>query len=323
MKETLGSVVGSRCQTSANDLGPGHEGLGTGSTIHAGGQAVAGDVTVLHGDHGIGFWFPTSCRSHDSDGLRASEFQHSVQVGSSDGDLGHLGFIRARSKGVANYVFVSADLRLDPDPAAIAAGLLPAHPAVLGDDLEVAVPLCGSHLGRSARDRGCPWRHDDRSITVALGNRPVDLVLIVSAVAGERSERIAELVEKRTGSRAVVNFFLASSTATISPLSPSTPICRFRQDRRREAPCFSTSHSPAPPSFTPVLSTSRCSGPVPSLRRSGTCSVLARRLKVEWSGTARSNPSNSMMEPMSPSVCRSARPKTARSVSAVVIAKLE
>ena len=58
-------------------------------------------------------------------------------------------------------------------------------------------------------------------------------------------------------------------------------------------PCFSVSHSPAPHSFSPVLSTSRCKGSrtaVPSAGR-GTSSVSARRLRVVWSGTARSSPS--------------------------------
>ena len=56
--------------------------------------------------------------------------------------------------------------------------------------------------------------------------------------------------------------FLVSSIVTISPLTASMPICNLRQDRRRDAPCFSTSHSPAPPILRPVLSTRRWSGPV-------------------------------------------------------------
>jgi Transposase DDE domain len=77
--------------------------------------------------------------------------------------------------------------------------------------------------------------------------------------------------------------FLVTATAAISLLSASTSICSFRHDRRRDAPCFSTSHSPAPPSFRPVLSTSRCSGPVSGRRSDGTSSVFARRLSVEGS----------------------------------------
>jgi hypothetical protein len=48
-----------------------------------------------------------------------------------------------------------------------------------------------------------------------------------------------------------------------------------------------------------------------------------RRLNVEWSGMARSRPSSAMMDPINPSVCRNAKRNTARSVRAVVIAKLE
>src|SRR5208283_1088493 len=97
----------------------------------------------------------------------------------------------------------------------------------------------------------------------------------------------------------------------------------LRHDRRRDVPCFSISHSPAPLSFSPALSTSKCSGPVPARRSGGTSSVFARRLSVEWSGTARSSPSSPMTEPISPSVCLSARPKTMPIVSAVVIARAE
>ena len=94
------------------------------------------------------------------------------------------------------------------------------------------------------------------------------------------------------------------------------------RDRRRLAPCFSTNHSPAPHSFNPVLSTNRCTGSTLDGGRV-MASVSARRLSVEWSGIARSRPSRRMTEPISPSVCRRARRNTARSVSAVVIARAE
>ena len=51
--------------------------------------------------------------------------------------------------------------------------------------------------------------------------------------------------------------------------------------------------------------------------------VAARRLRVVWSGTARSSPSRPRMEPIRPSVWRRPRRNTARSVRAVVIAKAE
>ena len=49
----------------------------------------------------------------------------------------------------------------------------------------------------------------------------------------------------------------------------------------------------------------------------------AVHISVEWSGMARSRPSRRMIEPISPSVCRSARRNTARKVSPVAIARAE
>src|SRR4051795_20394 len=121
--------------------------------------------------------------------------------------------------------------------------------------------------------------------------------------------------------------------ATIRPVSASTPRWSFLPDRRFLAPCVSSSHAPAPQSFSPVLSTSRCMGPVsrpaplsaPSPRGfgRGPSSVSARRHRVVWSGTARSSPSRPMTEPISPSVCRYASRNTALNVSAVRIARSE
>jgi hypothetical protein len=57
---------------------------------------------------------------------------------------------------------------------------------------------------------------------MARGNYPVDLVLIVGALAGERRKRIDEPVEKRREPPSMSLFI--NSMTTISPLSPSTPI---------------------------------------------------------------------------------------------------
>src|SRR3954447_19592636 len=124
-----------------------------------------------------------------------------------------------------------------------------------------------------------------------------------------------------------------SVAATIRPVLASTPRWSFLQDRRLLVPCFSTSHSPAPESFSPVLSTSRCMGPVsrpapppapsPGGFGRGTSSVSARRHRVVWSGPARASPSRPRTEPISPSVCRYASRNTTLNVSAVRIARSE
>ena len=51
---------------------------------------------------------------------------------------------------------------------------------------------------------------------------------------------------------------LVSVLATISPETASKPICNLCHERRFVVPCFSTSHSPGPFSFRPVLSTINC-----------------------------------------------------------------
>ena len=101
-------------------------------------------------------------------------------------------------------------------------------------------------------------------------------------------------------------------------------MCSLRHGRRVLAPCFPTSHSPAPHSVRPVLPTRRCRGAL-SLRDRGrgTSSASARRHRVEWSGTARVGPGRPVTEPTRPSVWRKARWNTALGVIAVKIARGE
>ena len=66
---------------------------------------------------------------------------------------------------------------------------------------------------------------------------------------------------------------LERSNAGSEPTA-SKPMCSLRQERRLLVPCFSTSHSPGPPSFSPELSTSRWIGP-PVARG---CAGSSRRL---------------------------------------------
>lgn len=55
--------------------------------------------------------------------------------------------------------------------------------------------------------------------------------------------------------------------AMIRPVSASTATWSLRHYRRVFVPCFSSSHSPEPHSFSPMLSTSRCTGPEPGRGR--------------------------------------------------------
>src|SRR5882757_5572095 len=110
------------------------------------------------------------CYLSDTDIIRASEPQHPVQGGRSEGDLGRLGLVCARAKGIADHALVAA------------ARLLPSHAAAFDDHPQVTVALCRGGVGRSARYRAGPRRYDDGGIRMALGNRLANPVLIVEAV---------------------------------------------------------------------------------------------------------------------------------------------
>ena len=150
-------------------------------------------------------------------------------------------------------------------PALARLPLVGRRPGAFGDDPQAAVAPCRPSAVKEARGSA------SRS-----GSAPV---------------RAASLIS-----------FLVTPTATISPLPASMPMCGLRQYRRRDVPCFSTGHPPAPESFSRVLSTSKCSGPVPGCRHGGASSILVRWPNVEWPGTARSSPGSSIAEPTSPSV---------------------
>ena len=172
--------------------------------------------------------------------------------------------VRARAQRVADHPFVAARSPPRPWRAVVAGRLLPAHAPVLGDAAADAGRAASarsrpSSLGTARRAR----RHDDGRLGMALGDAGVDALPVVRAVAGERGDRTRDLVEQRADLRAVIDLVGVSSAATIWPVSASTPRCSLRQDRRGLVPCFSTSHSPGPHSFRPVLSTSRCTGSLP------------------------------------------------------------
>src|SRR4051794_4077761 len=79
--------------------------------------------------------------SCDADGLRASQFQHAVQDRDADVHLGGLTLVRARAQPVPDHPFEAADRGLGQGTAIVATGLLPTYAAVLGDELQVLIPL--------------------------------------------------------------------------------------------------------------------------------------------------------------------------------------
>src|SRR4051812_5660723 len=82
----------------------------------------------------------------DADRFRASQLQHAVQDRGRDGHLGGLTLVRARAQPVADHPLEAADCGFGQCPAVIAGDLLPAHAAVLGNKLQVLIPLRGRRL---------------------------------------------------------------------------------------------------------------------------------------------------------------------------------
>src|SRR3954471_21531394 len=141
-------------------------------------------------------WAYSRLRSGDADRFRASHLQHAVQDRDGDVDLGGLTLVCAHAQPVADHPLEAADCGFGQRPAVIAGGLLPAHPALLGNKLEVAVALCRRGFGRLARHRARARRYNDPSAGMALGDRAGDAVLVVRSVTRERSNRTRDLVEQ-------------------------------------------------------------------------------------------------------------------------------
>jgi len=90
-------------------------------------------------------------------------------------------------------------------PRRVAGCPLPGHAVVLGDVLQMAVPLRRRGLGCLARHGGRARRDDDGRFGVALGNTGTDAVLVVSTIGGERGHHSCDLVEQRADLGAVVD----------------------------------------------------------------------------------------------------------------------
>jgi len=80
----------------------------------------------------------------------------------------------------------------------------PTHAAMFCNHLQMPVMRRGLRLGRRAWHRVRPRWHDDRGIGMADRDLAVDAVLVVCAIAGERSDGIVNLVQQGSDLRAVI-----------------------------------------------------------------------------------------------------------------------
>src|SRR3954463_16355914 len=111
-------------------------------------------VTVLHGSGSRAHWPLPRPGSSGADVGRASQLQHAVQVLDRHVHLSRPTLVRTRAQPVPDHALEPADGGLGPGAGIVARGLLPAHPALLGDELQVAVPLRRRGLGRGAGHGG-------------------------------------------------------------------------------------------------------------------------------------------------------------------------
>jgi len=145
------------------------------------------------------------CGSGDTDGDQASQLQHAVERMDGDVHLGRPTPVRARVQPVTDDLLERADGCFGPSPLCVAARLLPGRASVLGDTVQVAVPLRGFGLGRVARHGRGPWRHDDRRLGMALGHGGGNALLVVGAVGGEGGDASGDLVEQGVDRGTVVD----------------------------------------------------------------------------------------------------------------------
>src|SRR3954447_24591266 len=134
--------------------------------------------------------------SCDAGGLRASQLQHAVQDLDRHVHLSRPTLIRTRAQPVPDHALEPAHGGLGPGARVVARGLLPAHPARLGDELQVAVPLRRRGLGRGAGHGGRARRNDDVRARVALGHGGVNALLVVRAVRRDGGDRVLDLVQQ-------------------------------------------------------------------------------------------------------------------------------
>src|SRR3954466_11589493 len=104
--------------------------------------------TVLHGSGSLAHWPLPRPGSSGADVIRASQLQHAVQDLDRHVHLSRPTLIRTRAQPVPDHALEPADGGLGPGARIVARGILPAHPALLGDELQ----------GPAASARSRPWR---------------------------------------------------------------------------------------------------------------------------------------------------------------------
>src|SRR5215210_5806682 len=99
---------------------------------------------------GSGARTPAPTCSGEPDVVRASQLQHAVKDVGSHIHLGGPTLLCVRAQPVSDHALEPADRSLGPNTFRVPGCFLPSPAAVLGDELEVAVPLGWLALSRLA-----------------------------------------------------------------------------------------------------------------------------------------------------------------------------
>ena len=169
--------------------------------------------------------------SGNADGFRASI--HSIQNMVGDRDFSSSRLLGMRSTGVADDTFVAADLSVGQSASIVSASVSWQRPLLVEERSQ-------GHPDVVPRQPHRDRRHHKR-------HHP-----------GTRQQ---SLIEQRRDLRAVVDVTTGQHASDNLAETASKPICNLCHERRFVVPCFSTSHSPGPFGFSPVLSTINCRGP--------------------------------------------------------------
>lgn len=106
------------------------------------------------------------------------------------------------------------------------------------------------------------WR--DHRMGISRRNRLVTFTGVIRSVCGDTADVLiwGGWFRSSGSMGASPMLLLVTSTARTSSDSSSMPMCILRQIRRLEPPCLHAFHSPSPSDLIPVLSMSRCNGPL-------------------------------------------------------------
>ena len=128
----------------------------------------------------------------------------------------------AGAKLRADQVLVSADGSLDEVAPAVASGLLPSSSALLGDQLDVAVPRgLGSRVTGALYRRSARWDDHVRCCALPPSGSLVDGITVVGAVCSHCGDAAFYLSEQVWRLSRIIRMPLVRTWAAISPVPAS------------------------------------------------------------------------------------------------------